>query len=218
MQLSDTVTVKDKDGVRGTVIPTALHTPDCASQVSVQLENGQSILVPADKLMPQPDGSYYLSLSLAELEHARSKHDADDSTHVIPVVVEEVDIQKRVVETGKVRITKMVHEHETRLDVPLCQEQVEITRVPMERVVDGPIPVRYEGDTVIISRVEEVPVVTKRLVLKEEIHIRRRRLETQQPHHVTLRCEDVLVERIDIDNVTQPEKEPSYGKDTDRVI
>lgn len=217
MQLSGPVTVKDKNGVRGTVIPTAPHTPGRVSQVSVQLENGQSIPVPADKLVPQPDGSYYLSLSLAELERTSNKRDADDSTYVIPVVVEELDIQKREVETGKVRVTKVVHEHETSLEVPLCQEQVEITRVPIEeRVVDGPIPVRYEGDTVILSRVEEVPVITKRLVLKEEIHIRRRRLETQQPHHVTLRREEVLVERID--NATQQEKESSYGKDTDRII
>jgi len=209
MQQSDPVSVQDKDGVRGVVIPTAPHTLDSAAQVAVQSEHGTTILVPAALLERQPDGSWYLPGSLTELEQAESKRKAADSTYVIPVIVEEVDIQKRLVETGKVRITKVVHEHESSIQVPLCQEQVHITRVPMERVVDGPIPVRYEGDTVIISRVEEVPVIEKRLVLKEEIHIRRQRLETQQVQHVTLRREDVRVDRIL--NSTEQEKGPSYG-------
>jgi uncharacterized protein (TIGR02271 family) len=209
MQPSGPVTVQDKGGVRGAVIPTAPHTPDSATHVSVQLENGVIVRVPAALLVHQADGSYSLSCRPIEHEHAESERHADDSTYVIPVVVEEVDIQKRLVETGKVRITKVVHEHESSIEVPLYQEQVHITRVPIERVVDGPIPVRYEGDTVIISRVEEVPVIEKRLVLQEEIHIQRQRLETQQVQHVTLRREDVRVDRIP--NATEQGKGPSYG-------
>lgn len=209
MQQSGPVLVQDKDGVRGRVMPTTPHTPDSAAQVLVQMENGTTVLVPAAMLERQAHGNWYLSCSLTELEQAESTRNTADSTYVIPVVVEEVDIQKRLVETGKVRITKTVHEHDSSFEVPLYQEQVHITRVPMERVVDGPIPVRYEGDTVIISRVEEVPVIEKRLVLKEEIHIRRQRLETQQVQHVTLRREDVRVDRIP--NTTEQGKEPSYG-------
>lgn len=216
MQLSGGATVKDKDGVRGTVMSTAPHTPEQGSSVSVQLENGQAILVSAEMLKPQPDGSYYLPLSLAEIESTGCQGDVAEFPYVIPVLREEFDIQKRVVETGKVRLTKVINDHETSIDVTLGQEQVEITRLPMERVVDGPIPVRSEGDTIIISRVEEVPVITKRLVLKEEIHIRRQRLETQQPQHVTLRREDVRVERID--NATQQAKDSLHGKDTDRAL
>lgn len=51
---------------------------------------------------------------------------------------------------------------------------VEVTRVRVEREVDAAPPVRQEGDVTIISLVEEVLVLTKRLILREEIHVRRR--------------------------------------------
>ena len=113
---------------------------------------------------------------------------------VVPVLVEELEIQKRPVETGKVRMTTVVHEREVLVDAPLLHDKVAITRVPMQRVV-GSVPVREENGTTIISMVEEV-VVEKRWMLREEIHIRTQRLETHQPQRIMLRREDVQVERI----------------------
>ena len=105
-------------------------------------------------------------------------------------------MQKRPVETGKVRITKVVHERETLVDEPLFRDNVAISRLPMERVVEGPIPVREEHGTTIISVVEEVLVVEKRWMLREEIHIRQQRIETHQPQRIMLRSEEVQVERV----------------------
>jgi len=162
----------------------------------VQCESGQQIVVPADMLLPQPDGTYYLPLGLAELQAAHSGERPESrDTLVIPVLVEEHDIQKRIVETGKVSITKRVHEREVMVDEPLVCEEVEVTRVPVQRVVDGPIPVRDEQGIMVISILEEVLVVEKRLMLKEEVHIRKHRVETRQPQQVTLRSEEVSVER-----------------------
>ena len=197
MYISDSSKVKDKDGAWGTVVSGSPHLPSNAAQVVVQLENGQQLLVPPDVLVQQPDGSYYLPLRLAELEHYSSEHSVpQDKPLVVPVLVEELDVQKRLVETGKVRITKVVHERETLVDEPLFHDKVAITRVPMQRVVDGPVPVREENGTTIISIVEEVLVVEKRLMLREEIHIRKQRIETHQPQRVTLRSEEVRVERV----------------------
>ena len=189
--------VRSKDGVCGTVVPASLPVPSDASQVLVQFESGRRMLVPSDMLRPQADGSYVLPLTLAELERVGSTEAPHhEDTLVVPVLTEELAVQKRVVETGKVRITKVVHEREAVVDEPLIYEQVEIERVPIQRVVDAPIPVRYEQDTVIVSILEEVLVVEKRFMLKEELHIRTRRVETHQPQQVTLRCEEVRIERL----------------------
>jgi uncharacterized protein (TIGR02271 family) len=115
---------------------------------------------------------------------------------VVPVLVEELEVQKRLVETGKVRITKVVRKREATVDAPLWHDQVAITRVPIQRVVEGPVPVREEHGTTIISVVEEVLVVEKRWMLREEIHIRQQRIETHQPQRITLRSEEVQVERV----------------------
>jgi uncharacterized protein (TIGR02271 family) len=197
MHITGSSKVKDKDGVWGTVVPGPPHLPSNAAQVVVQTESGQQILVPTDILIQQSDGSYYLPLRLAELEHYGSEHSVhQDEPMVVPVLVEELEVQKRLVETGKVRITKVVHEHETLVDEPLFHDKVAITRVPMQRVVDGPVPVREENGTTIISIVEEVLVVEKRLMLREEIHIHKQRIETHQPQRITLRSEEVRVERV----------------------
>jgi len=189
--------VQDKDGVWGTLVPVVPPLPDNVEQVVVQAVNGQQILVPTDILIQQPDGSYYLPLRLAELKHSGGEHDEyQGEPIVVPVLVEEIEVQKRLVETGKVRITKVVHEREALVDEPLFHDKVAITHVPMQRVVDGPVPVREENGTTIISIVEEVLVVEKRLMLREEIHIRKQRIETHQPQRITLRSEEVQVERV----------------------
>jgi uncharacterized protein (TIGR02271 family) len=185
--------VRGKDGLCGTLLQTSSHAP---SQVVVRLDSGQQLLAPTEMLVRQEDGSYYLPLSPTEVEAYSRQHGADHETLVIPVIVEEVDVQKRSVETGKVRITKVVHEREAVVDEPLLRDEVEIERVPIERLVEEAIPVRYEGDTMIVSVLEEVLVVEKRLMLKEELHIRKRRVERHQPQCVTLRHEEARVEHI----------------------
>jgi uncharacterized protein (TIGR02271 family) len=197
MHIAGSSKVKDKDGLWGTVVSGSPPLHSNAAQVVVQTENGQQFLVPTELLVQQPDGSYSLPLRLAELEHSGSEHRGhQDEPMVVPVLVEELDVQKRPVETGKVRITKVVHERETTVDEPLWHDDVAITRVPIQRVVEGPVPVREENDTTIISVVEEVLVVEKRWMLREEIHIRKQRIETHQPQRITLRSEEVQVERV----------------------
>src|SRR5262245_28533251 len=189
--------VKDKDGLWGTVVSGSPSLPRNAAQVVVQTENGQQFMVPTGLLVQQPDGSYSLPLRLTELEHSGSEHRGhQDEPIVVPVLVEELEVQKRQVETGKVRITKVVHERETTVDEPLWHDDVAITRVPVQRVVEGPVTVREENDTTIISVVEEMLVVEKRWMLLEEIHIRKQRIETHQPQRITLRSEEVQVERV----------------------
>lgn len=164
----------------------------------VQLDNGQRVLVPTSVLVRQDDGSYYLAISQAELEQQYGSAVAGgNNTIVLPVIVEELEIQKRKVETGGVRVTKIVREREELVDEPLLREQVEVERVVLNKVVDSAVPVRREGDTLIIPVLEEVLVVEKRLILKEELHITMSRVATKEPQRVTLRSEEAVVERID---------------------
>ena len=115
---------------------------------------------------------------------------------VMPVIQEELQIKKQPVETGRVRVTKRVHEHDELVDVPIVREEVEIDRIPVGRLLDGPVSVGQEGETLIIPVVEEVLVVEKRLRLKEELHVRKRQIESQTPQRIRLRQEEAIVERI----------------------
>lgn len=126
----------------------------------------------------------------------QDSENSQDETAVIPVIEEQIVIDKKVVESGKVKVSKKVREEEVTVDVPALHEEVEVEKISVNRYVDqAPPSVRYEGDTMIISVVEEVTVVEKRLVVVEELHIRKKQIETKIPHKVTLRKEEVIINR-----------------------
>ena len=115
---------------------------------------------------------------------------------VIPVIQERATVKKRVVETGRVRIRKNVREYEEHVDIPHIHEEVRVERVPVDQFVDAAPQVRTEGDVTIIPVIEERYVMEKRLVLVEELHVRRERHETQRPEVVRVLKEEVEVDRI----------------------
>ena len=120
----------------------------------------------------------------------------DESTVVvIPVAEEELEIGKREVEAGRLRLQKRVSEHEQTVDEPLFADEITLERVTINRFIEEPTPARIEGDTTVIPLFEERLVVQKRLVLREEVRITRRRIERHAPQTVALRREEVTVER-----------------------
>lgn len=122
---------------------------------------------------------------------------ATDMTNatILPVVEEKLVVGREKITTDVVRVRKIVREHEEQVHLMLERESVEVRRVPMERFVDSVPLVRHEGDVMIVPVVEEVLVVEKRLMLREEVHVRKTR--TTEPHDqtVTLRSEEAVIER-----------------------
>jgi stress response protein YsnF len=124
----------------------------------------------------------------------RLEHDRE----VIPVVEERAVVVKRKKLTGGLRVRTVVHEDEEVVKEPLVTEEVEVERVPLDRWVEAPVPVRQEGETTIITLLEEVVVVEKRLRATEEVRITKRRTTRQAAQQVTLRREEAVVERLEI--------------------
>src|SRR5215211_5987291 len=87
-----------------------------------------------------------------------TKHIAAQEPIVIPVIAEELEVGTRQVERLGVRLTKSVTERTETVDVPLMEERTEVERVTINRVVDAPPPVRYEGDEMIVPVIEEILV------------------------------------------------------------
>ena len=122
--------------------------------------------------------------------------DAGGVEEVIALVEEEARIETRERVTGKVRVRTRVEVVQEPVRALLEEETVEVTRAPVDRMIDQVPEVRTEEGLTIVPVVEEVLVVEKRLVLKEELHIRRRtRTETVEVP-VELRKERVEIERI----------------------
>lgn len=186
MSLKAPLIVIDDDGPIGTIEPADRPDPGATGLVTIRLDDGRTARVPADRLVAEADGCYRLASGRAGLDEVET---------VVPLVAEEVEVGKRTVERGRVRVRKGVTTRVEEVAVPLARDEVEVERVPINRPVDGPIGPRREGDIWIVPVLEEVLVVEKRLMLKEELRITRRRVEETTRERVTLRSETAEVER-----------------------
>jgi uncharacterized protein (TIGR02271 family) len=131
----------------------------------------------------------------------RDRLDADiEYAKTIPIIEERARIDKEIRETGQVHIEKEVHREEVSLDLPIIHEEAEVERVEINQYVDTPPPpVRYEGDKMIIPVLKEVLVVEKRILVVEELHITKHRIEEHDKQKIELRREEIHVERKGID-------------------
>jgi uncharacterized protein (TIGR02271 family) len=114
---------------------------------------------------------------------------------VIPVVHEQLQVGKREIVRGKVRLHKTVEEHLETVNLSLQSETVDIVRYPRDELVAQALGSRQEGDTLILPIYEEVLVVEKQLRLVEEIHITTNRTERNEVQQVSLLREKVRLER-----------------------
>lgn len=124
---------------------------------------------------------------------------------IIPVIEEEAVVLKRKKLTEGVRVRTVVRKIEEIVDEPLATEDVEVERVALDRWVDAPVPVRQEGETTIVTLVEEVTVVEKRLRAIGEVRITKRKSVRRAPQKVTLRREEAVVERLTADGLKDDE-------------
>lgn len=124
-----------------------------------------------------------------------SRPDTLNPDEPIPVVEEIATVGKRTVTTGVVTVEKQVHSQDYLVSETLKSRGASVERVPKETVVDPAHPpqVRTENGMTIIPVLEEILVVEKRLVLKEEVHIRHYIDEVPSTQEVTLRSETVVL-------------------------
>lgn len=119
---------------------------------------------------------------------------------LIPVVEEQLEVTKRVVETGKVYLHKSVAKYDVKLDEPLAVEQWRIERIAKNEVISETPLTRREGEATVYPVVEERLVLTKELVLVEEIHVTRAVSERRDVRTIVLRRESMDIERKNLLN------------------
>ena len=121
--------------------------------------------------------------------------DDNKNAGVLPLIAEEASVSKRDVVTGRVDVRTVTDTVDQLIQTTVQGQTVEVTRVPVDRQVDVAPLMRTEGDLTIIPILEEIVVVEKRLVLKEEIHIKWIVQTEDIETHVPLRRQRAVVER-----------------------
>ncbi|RYC29078.1 DUF2382 domain-containing protein [Lichenibacterium minor] len=121
---------------------------------------------------------------------------ATESDDVLQVVEESLTVTKLRVSTGGMRIGTRTEVVQAVAEAELDRYRVEVTRVPVGRVVVEAPKARAEGDTTIVPVMEERLVVVKQLFLVEEVHIRHVLESHAVREAVTLRRQHAVVERL----------------------
>ncbi|MBN9391957.1 MAG: YsnF/AvaK domain-containing protein [Chloroflexi bacterium] len=232
IQIEPGAVVLARDGFIGTVeeVLPAQQGGQPTYFVTAPNQNGDRLLIPLNLVDPQSQpGEVYLRevfqniiprsinvpagrnpqevLSQEALPENRPVGSIDtgfpDQSHLtIPIVEEQLNVGKRTVELGALEIRKTVEQVQDNRRLPLTFDQVDVEHVAINRPLDAPLEPHYEGDVYIIPVMEEVLVIEKRLMLKEEVRIRKRQAVSDQQINETLRREYVEIVPPNLDHVT----------------
>ncbi|MGI8962162.1 MAG: DUF2382 domain-containing protein [Bryobacteraceae bacterium] len=167
--------VRLSSGLKGTVLRTSRFL-DKREFNTIKLSNGTELTVPSAALKPQQDGSFYL-------------HDVQAQTGAQP-------------ENGSKGSGKDVPSDDgISVDARLFKEDIDVQRVPVNRVLDAPAEIRIEDGVTIIPVMEERLKIEKQLILREEIRIVKKRTTVRDPR-VTALAKD----RGDVNAHGEPER------------
>jgi uncharacterized protein (TIGR02271 family) len=138
----------------------------------------------------------------------------------IPVIEERAVLLTKPRDKATVRVHKVVREREAQVEALIRADDVHVERTVLERPipVDASPPVRQEGDTTVIPILEERLVVEKRLFVCEELRVRRVQHTRLARERVTLRREDVVVDREQSTKPSVHGDKPSPDKPQEREM
>ena len=125
--------------------------------------------------------------------HAADRHADGHEEVVLPIAQERARFDTRDRLVGRVRVRTETREEDVEVAETLRASRVEVERVTVDRYVDEAPEVREEGGVTIVPVMEEVLV--RRILVREELHIRRVDEEREVRETVTLRTQEPVIER-----------------------
>lgn len=125
-----------------------------------------------------------------------------DTDQTIKVIQENLEVGKREVQTGGVRVRSRIVERPVEESLRLREERVTIQRTPVNRpATDADLNAFQEGQ-IELTEHAEVPVVSKTANVVEEISVGKEVNERVETIRDTVRSTDVDVENLDTTGTT----------------
>src|SRR3954463_6080280 len=141
------------------------------------------------------DGTTPAATGVATAATARRPERSPERDEIrIPLMREEIGIEKVARESGHVRIHKTVHTEEKHFTVPVTREEVIIEHVAVGRDAALTGDDAFVEDTVDVPLYEEEVRVSKRSVLEEEVVVRTVAQSVEREGTAMLRHEEAEVE------------------------
>lgn len=192
---------------KGYVVNVQANTEEEALLASRILDETGAIDVDNDTALDTSERS-----ASADIEGRSSFFDTDDRTAgddttrtSIPVVEEELNVGKREVETGHVRVRSRIIERPVEQTLRLREERVNVERTPTDRPATES-DFATSQDEIEIRTTAEIPVVQKEARVVEEVRLKKDVREREQVVKDKVRRKDVEVDddsTTDLDDVNR---------------
>lgn len=137
---------------------------------------------------------------------------AEREETVVPVVQEELQVGKRAVQGGGVRVVKRVSETPVSETVKLREEHAVLKRRPVDRPATESDFENFKEGTVEVREMSEEAVVGKKARVVEEVSVGKRVTERTATVSDTVRRTDVEVERLEKEKAPMASKDSIAGK------
>ncbi len=121
----------------------------------------------------------------------------------LPVIEEQLQVGKRAVESGGVRVHSRVTEKPVEETVTLREEEVNVERRPANREVLQADMAAMRGGTIEVTEMAEQAVVAKQARVVGEVVISKDVAEREETVRDTVRRTDVEVEQLDADTMAR---------------
>lgn len=115
----------------------------------------------------------------------------------IRLMEEQLRIGKRPVQTGEVTVGKRPVTEEVNQDVQLQEERIEINRTPVNRPVEGEMPIADRPETVNVPLYKEEVQVEKTPVIREEVEINKVADTRTETVNDQIKREELVTEGLD---------------------
>ncbi len=119
-----------------------------------------------------------------------------EGEQVVPVVKEELQVGKRQVERGGVKIYTHVTETPVEETIQLREQHADVERRPVDRPLSAADEAAFKEQSIEVHETAEEAVVAKRGRVVEEVVISKEEVEREETIRDTLRETDVEIERI----------------------
>ena len=121
----------------------------------------------------------------------------------LPVIEEQLQVGKREVQSGGVRVHRRVTEKPVEETVTLREEEVNVERRPANREVSQADMAAMRGGTIEVTEMAEQAVVAKQARVVGEVVISKDVAEREETVRDTVRRTDVEVEQLDADTMAR---------------
>ena len=135
---------------------------------------------------------------------------AQGSATSVPVIEEELQVGKRAVQRGGVRVHSRVVNQPVEEQINLREEHVRVERRPADRPVQAADMGRLRDQTVEVTETSEEPVISKRARVREEIVVGKETTERTETIRDNVRRTEVRVDPIEKTGYSGRDDSPAY--------